>query len=114
RARDAAVAQSAQSFGIQTAPELLASSSHGNPQNVRSLRLPSRRDRNQPDTGITNDERGDGCGPCPLTSPCTRVTTWPTSPLASTAAAAPAPCPTTPPRESRPASGPGPAPPRSG
>ena len=31
-----------------------------NPQNVRSPRLPSRRDRKASDTGITNDERGNG------------------------------------------------------
>ena len=41
------------------------------------------RAENQSDTGITNDERGNGTGgngSCQLTSPCTQATTWPTSP----------------------------------
>src|SRR5437868_779583 len=67
-----------------------------NPQIVHSPDVPSVRDENQSDTGITNDERGTGGGPWRLTSPCTPATTWPTSPAASTAAAAPGPCRTTP------------------
>ena len=84
-----------------------------NPQNVRSPRLPSRRDRKASDTGITNDERGngtDGNETCPLTSRCTPVTTSPTSPPGRAAAAAPEPCPTTPRPGNRPGSGPGKAP----
>ena len=84
-----------------------------NPQNVRSPRLPSRRDRKQPDTGITNDERGNGTGShgsCQLTSPCTQATTWPTSPTGRAAAAAPGPCRTTPRPENRQGNGPGRAP----
>src|SRR6516225_9882696 len=89
----------------------------GNPQNVRSRRLPSRRDRKAPDTGITNDERGNGTGgngSCQLTSLCTQATTSPTSPPGSTAAAALGPCPTTPPPENRLGNGPEKALPRSG
>ena len=88
-----------------------------NPQNVRSPRLPSRRDRKASDTGITNDERGNGTGgngSCQLTSRCTPATTSPTSPPARAAAAAPGPCRTTPRPGSRPGSGPGKAPRRSG
>ena len=88
-----------------------------NPQNVRSPRLPSRRDRKASDTGITNDERGTGTGrhgSCQLTSPCTQATTSPTSPPAKAAAAAPEPCRTTPRRASRRGNGPGRAPRRSG
>ena len=40
----------------------LAVGREANPQNVRSPRLPSRRDRKASDTGITNDERGTGTG----------------------------------------------------
>ena len=95
----------------------LAVGRESNPQNVRSPRLPSRRDRKASDTGITNDERGTGAGSdgsCQLTSPCTQATTWPTSPPASTAAAAPGLCSSTPRPGNRPGNGPGRAPQRSG
>ena len=104
----------------RTPPPSLRCASAGreaNPQNVRSPRLPSRRDRKASDTGITNDERGTGTGrhgSCQLTSPCTQATTSPTSPPARAAAAAPGPCRTTPRPGNRPGSGPGRAPRRSG
>ncbi len=56
-----AVAQDSLSIRLADARPL-AVGRGANPQNVRSPRLPSRRDRNQPDTGITNDERGTGTG----------------------------------------------------
>ena len=88
-----------------------------NPQIVHSPDVPSVRAENRSDTGITNDERGNGTGgngSCPLTSPCTPATTSPTSPPARAAAAAPGPCRTTPPPGNRQGSGPGRAPRRSG